>query len=30
MNTVTPEEVGLSSTGLEHLRTAAQSYVISW
>lgn len=27
MNTVTPEEVGLSSTGLEHLRTAAQSYV---
>ena len=27
MNTVTPEEVGLSSTRLEHLRTAAQGYV---
>jgi CubicO group peptidase (beta-lactamase class C family) len=27
MNTVTPEEVGLSSTRLEHLRTVAQGYV---
>lgn len=27
MNIVTPEEVGLSSTRLEHLRTAAQGYV---
>ena len=27
MNIVTPEEVGLSSTRLEHLRAAAQGYV---
>ena len=27
MNIVTPEEVGLSSIRLEHLRTVAQSYV---
>jgi CubicO group peptidase (beta-lactamase class C family) len=27
MNTVTPEEVGLSSSRLEHLRTVAQGYV---
>jgi CubicO group peptidase (beta-lactamase class C family) len=27
MNTITPEEVGLSSTRLKHLRTVAQGYV---